>query len=136
MTRPQNRRSVATLSLAMKLACRVVVATFAIGAVGTAAFAQQLAAAPIAALANLNKAPAVDVQTMQWGTQYGPDYGYYGPRYRSYPSGYSNPGERSNTRSQYGADYGYYGPRYRVGPWQSPHAARARPAHAIGAAAR
>ena len=99
----------------MNRACKLFVATFAVGAVGTAAFAPPLAAAPITLLDGL-RAPAVDVQTVQWGTQYGADYDYYGPRYRSYPSGYWNPGERSNTQTQYGSDYGYYGPRYRYSP--------------------
>jgi hypothetical protein len=111
----------------MKLVWKLFSATIAIGAIGTAISAQPLAAAPIAALASLHKAPAVDVQTVQWrdgnwGMQYGSDYDYYGPRYRSNRSGNWNPGERSNTGTQYGSDYGYNGPRYRSNPsrtWNS-----------------
>jgi hypothetical protein len=104
----------------MNLSCKLFVATFAVGAVvGSAAFVP-LAAAPITLLDGLRKAPAVDVQTVQQGgldtvQQYGLDYSYYGPRYRSTRSGDWNRGERSSTRSQYGLDYGYYGPRYRSG---------------------
>jgi hypothetical protein len=100
----------------MNLTCKLFSAIIAIGAVGTAISAQPLAAAPIAALASLRQAPAVDVQTVQWRTQYGADYDYYGPRYRSNPSGNWNAGERSNTQTQYGSDYGHYGPRYRSNP--------------------
>jgi hypothetical protein len=105
----------------MNLVCKLFSATFMIGTIGMAMFAQPLAAGPIAPPAGLRKAPAVDVQTVQWrdwrwGTQYGADYDYYGPRYRSNPSGNLNSGERSNTDTQYGSDYGYYGPRYRSDP--------------------
>jgi hypothetical protein len=47
------------------------------------------------------------------GTQYGPDYQYYGPRYGA--PAYGAPGNYDpgwNTGTQYGADYQYYGPRY------------------------
>jgi len=95
----------------MNLSRKLFVATFAVGAVGTAAFAPPLAAAPITLLDGLRKAPAVDVQTVQ-GTQQGtqqqlgPDYGNIGPRGGSQPSGTPNAGEPSNTGSQLGPDYG------------------------------
>jgi Ni/Co efflux regulator RcnB len=100
----------------MSVICKLFGATIAVGVVGIAISAQSLAAARIAALASLRKAPAVDVQTVQWrdrnwGTQYGSDYDYYGPRYRSNRSGNWNPGERLNTETQYGSDYGHYGRR-------------------------
>jgi len=97
----------------MNRARKLFVATFAVGAVGTAAFAP-LAAAPITLLDGLRKAPAVDVQTVQGtpqGTQLGPDYGNIGPRGGSQPSGNQNAGERSNTGNQLGPDYGNNGPR-------------------------
>jgi Ni/Co efflux regulator RcnB len=100
----------------MSVICKLFGATIAVGVVGTAISAQPLAAAPIAALASLHKASAVDVQTVQWRdwngrTQYGSDYDYYGPRYRSDRSGNWNPGERLNTETQYGSDYGHYSRR-------------------------
>jgi hypothetical protein len=50
-------------------------------------------------------------RTVQWGgwntgTQYGPDYSYYGSRSGSRYSRSRNLGERSNTGTQYGPDYG------------------------------
>jgi Ni/Co efflux regulator RcnB len=100
----------------MSLFGKLFGATIAVGVVATAISAQPLAAAPIAALASLHKASAVDVQTVQWRdwngrTQYGSDYDYYGPRYRSNRSGNWNPGERLNTETQYGSDYGHYSRR-------------------------
>jgi hypothetical protein len=90
----------------MNLSCKLFVATFAIGAVGTAAFAPPLAAAPITLLDGLRKAPAVDVQTVQnagersnTGTQLGPDYGNVGPR-SSGSSGTRDLGEPPNTGNQ------------------------------------
>jgi hypothetical protein len=102
----------------MNLVFKLFSASVAIGAVSAATFPQPLAATPIALLADLRNVTAADVQTVQWrdwnsGTQYGTDYDYYGPRYRSNPSENWNPGERSNTETQYGSDYGYYGSRYR-----------------------
>jgi hypothetical protein len=103
-------------SLIMNRVWKLFSAIIAGSAVGTAISAQPLAAAPIAALASLGKPPAADVQTVQWGTQYGPDYDYYGPRYPSNPSGNWNAGERPNTETQYGSDYDGYGPGYRSNP--------------------
>src|SRR5262249_16497198 len=105
----------------MNLVCKLFSAGVAIGAVSATTFPQPLAAAPIGLLAGLGNVPVVDVQTVQWrdwnsGTQYGTDYDYYGPRYRSNPPGNWNPGGRSNTETQYGSDYGYYGSRYRSSP--------------------
>jgi hypothetical protein len=86
-------------------------ATFAIAAIGAAMFTLPVQAAPITAAGGLRQAAGVDVQTVQGGTQYGPDYGYYGPRYGSQVPRSSNRGEGSNTYSQFGDDYNYYGPR-------------------------
>jgi len=97
----------------MNLTKKLFGTIFPISAIGTVMCTLPLAAAPITALDGLRNAPVGDVQTVQWGgTQYGPDYSYYGSRYgsRYYRSG--NPGERSNTRTQYGPDYSYYGSPY------------------------
>jgi hypothetical protein len=104
----------------MKLATKLFTATFVIGAIGAATFALPAEAAPITAPAGLQNAPRAHVQTVQWrrgwdsgGTQYGPDYEYYGPRsgsgyYQAGP-GYNAGGPASGT--QYGPDYDDYGPR-------------------------
>jgi hypothetical protein len=109
----------------MKLATKLLTATFVIGAIGAAALERPAAAAPITAPAGLQNTPPA-IQTVQWrdwnsgatqygpgGTQLGSDYQYYGPRsgnYRSSPGYYEGEsGPASGT--QYGPDYGYYGPR-------------------------
>jgi hypothetical protein len=107
----------------MKLATELFTATFVIGA---ATLALPANAAPITAPAGLQNASGPRVQTVQWlgggniGTQYGPDYDYYGPRYGSgayqVSPGY-NAGEQVGG-TQYGPDYGYYGPRYGSGAYQ------------------
>src|SRR5262249_23267597 len=96
----------------MNRARKLFVATFAVGAIGTAAFAPPLAAAPITLLDALRKAPAVDIQTVQGTQQLGPGDPNIGPRGNvPQPSGNQNAGERSNTGTQLGPDYGNVGPR-------------------------
>jgi hypothetical protein len=104
----------------MKFATKLFSAAFVISAIGAATFTPRSEAAPIAASAGLKNAPGAHKQMVQWrgwdsGTQYGPDYGYYGPRYGSGSSRSRNLGEGSTTGTQYGPDYQYYGPRYGSG---------------------
>jgi hypothetical protein len=104
----------------MKLVTKLLTATVVFGAVGAASFTSPADAAPITAPTGFQSASGADVQTVQWrrrgwetGTQLGPDYENYGPRYGAgnyQPNqGYYEQGPASGT--QYGSDYQYYGPR-------------------------
>jgi hypothetical protein len=113
----------------MKLATELLTAALVIGATTLALPAN---AAPISAPAALQNASRPDVETVQWlgdwngGTQYGPDYGYYGPRYGIAPGPYQPGPDYSVGDGQYGGtqlgpDYGNYGPRYGSGYSESPY---------------